>query len=111
MAEEFPEKGKRYTLENLPERIPSGRHKVILNGIEDVLLFSTGGNIYISMEKAAALVDRSALGYRQAVIKIEKDENRKLRWKFGGREVWMKIEDVKAIYFTPQPVGDGEEGD
>lgn len=97
---EFPGQGK-FTLNDLPESISDGKYSISLNGFP-VTLFVAGGQRYLSMADAATLVDYSEVGYRRRILKLEHDNQKKLRTHFGGREVYMRLEDIIDIFFTPR---------
>lgn len=96
---EFPEAGKKYTIENLPVELPAGKHSISLNG-KDVTLLVVEGIPYLNMKDSANLLERSisGLGHR---MRKEENKGNTVRYDFGGLEVWVKIEDLKRLFFTP----------
>jgi hypothetical protein len=80
--------------------ITNGRHREIINGQEYNVFFAKGIK-YLNITDSARYCHWQRTWVEVRISQKEKETGQKIKHNFGGRDRWVKIEDLDTYFFTP----------
>jgi hypothetical protein len=92
---------------NKDEKLVDGYYSRTFQTVEGPQVFKilvSAGVAHMKVVDAQKYTDYSQAGFRRRVERVEEEEQKTYLVRFGEQEIWLPIDFIMRIFFTPHPV-------